>query len=610
MAAQGWKRVGGICRRWIGTICETWMEGALMLEPMAWAAAMQAQAEWEDEVIDVPVLIVGAGPTGLTSSVVLSRHGVPSLTVERHPGTTIYPRAIGINVRSMEILRSLGLETKVLDASFEALHTVARSRTLIEPEPELAPWFATPDTDISPCAWTTCSQFALEPILLQDAVSQPGAEVRFNTQFVSLQQLPDGVRAVIENRTTGRRSEVRCQYVIAADGARSALRQQFGIGLEGTGELGHFVNIHFRARLAERLPHRPAFLHRVENEQMDGLFYTTDGDSRWVLATGYKPEHGEHPEDFTDDRAVRLVRQGTGISDLAVEIIGTSPWTAQADVAMRYRDGRVFLAGDAAHRMTPAGALGMNTGIQDAHNLAWKLAAVLQGWAGSGLLDTYEAERRPVAQANALRSATLLGGGLLDVDRTRIPATGGGGVALAYDLGFAYSSAAVASDGPVAAPDSSGDFVPSARPGCRAPHLWVRQRGRAVSTIDLIGDGFTLLVDEAETRWGSAVRAIAASMHVPARVEMVRPVDEGAWRSLMGVASTGAVLVRPDGHVGWRCDAVPFDPAAKLADVLQQLLQLRAGGHHDRVPAPALNGHDAARVGTGMPVALQGVPAM
>lgn len=562
MAAQWWRQA-------LAGAVNTWVEGSLACDPMAYAASLD-QTTASDDVIDVPVLIVGAGPTGLVASCLLSRLGVRSLTVERHPGTTIYPRALGINTRSMEILRSLGLEAAVRRAAFHAVTVMARSTTLMDPHPEISPSFATPPSDASPSEWTTCPQLELEPILLHDAASHPEAEVRFNTQMISLRQTADGVHACIQERTSGRRTEVRCRYLLAADGARSSTRQLLGIGLEGPGELGHNVNIHFTAPLAERLPHPPNFVHRVDNEQVRGLFFPT-GERRWMLVLGYNAERGESAEDFTEERCIGLVRAGSGIADLPVEIIGISPWTAQGDVATRWRDGSAFLAGDAAHRMTPAGALGMNTGIQDAHNLAWKLAAVLRGWAGEELLDTYESERRPVACANMERTVTLLTHNMVDT---------GCRTARDFDLGFEYASGALIADGAPQA-ESDGDYVPSARPGRRLPHAWVRARGRCVSTLDVIGPQFTVLVGETDRRWRNASRTVNKTMGVPVRCAALRAAGARSARDLMGISPTGAVLVRPDGHVAWRCaelaaDARAEDAAQALGGALGRVLSIAA----------------------------------
>src|SRR5258708_2288036 len=259
----------------------------LMNEPTPYAIVMSAQrAAKETSVIEVPVLVVGAGPTGLTTSILLSRWGIPSLTVERHPGTTIFPRAIAVNTRSMEIFRSLGLDERIRQAGFRALPFVARSRTLIDPEPDLSPSLGTPPTDVSPAEWTTCSQLALEPILLDEATSHPIADVRFGVELHSFRQSVEGVRAQLVERESGRAIEVSCRYVVAADGARSTVRRLLRVGMAGFGELGDNVNIHFLAPLMQRLTHPPIFLHSVNNERASGVIYATHGRRRWGMAAG------------------------------------------------------------------------------------------------------------------------------------------------------------------------------------------------------------------------------------------------------------------------------------------------------------------------------------
>ena len=513
-----------------------------------------------DEVVEVPVLIVGAGPTGLTASIALSRFGVPSLLVERHPGTSIHPRAIGINTRSMEIFRGFGLQERVNAVAFAADPYVARSTTLIDPAPVLSPSLgAPPADDVSPALWTTCSQFALEPVLRQQAESYTTtARLRFHTELVSFERHDDGIRARIEHRDNGRRTEVRCHFLIAADGANSLVRERLGIALEGAGVLGHNVAIHFESSLIHHIPHRPVFLHSVENERARGLFFTTDGASRWVFNTEYRPDAGEAPADFTAARATQLIRDGSGVPDLDVAVRVVLPWVMRGDTAARSRAGSVFLAGDAAHRLTPAGGLGMNTGIQDAHNLAWKIAAVLRGWAGDGLLDTYEAERRPVAAANVERSVSLAAAGLLPAEHPIIPSFSAR-TALDFDLGFGYRSAAIVSDGS-AAGEAAGDYVPEAKPGYRAPHTWLDGGGSRISTLDIIGEHFTLFHGGDGSTWEAAAARAAASLSVPVRVQTLRGAARADWPELFGISRAGAVLVRPDGHVAWR--RAESDPAA------------------------------------------------
>ncbi|TMB90926.1 MAG: hypothetical protein E6J45_07780 [Chloroflexi bacterium] len=252
-------------------------------------------------------------------------------------------------------------------------------------------------------------------------------------------------------------------------------------------------------------------------------------------------------------------------------------------MATRWRSGRVFLAGDAAHRMTPVGGLGMNTGVQDAHNLTWKLAAVLQGWGDQDLLDTYEAERRPVARYNVERSVSLMSAD------GRSPAEVGqsdGHTNLSVDLGFGYQSGALVSEGADTAPAGAGDYIPAARPGSRVPHVWLSEGRRRLSTLDLMGPSFTLLLGERATAWQQAASDAAARANVPLRTRRLGMARHADWASVFGIGDTGAVLVRPDGHVAWRAPVAVRDATARFADVLDMVLG-HAGSRRvdDYVPA-------------------------
>lgn len=532
--------------------------------------------EQVEAVVEVPVFIVGAGPTGLVASVLLSRFGVPSLTVERHPGTTIFPRAIAINTRSMEIFRGLGLYERIRAAGFDAEPRVAASSTLIDADVALSPSLGTPPTDISPAEFTTCSQFGLEPILREEAESYTSATLWFNTELRGFEQHGDSVRCVVVDRDTGRRTEVRSRYVIAADGANSFLRAQLGIELVGPGVLGHNVAIHFQAPLIQHLPRKPIFLHFVDNDRAHGLMFTTDGASRWVFNAGYNPADGESPDDFTTDRAVRLIRDGSGVPDLDVEVRAIIPWEAHGDMATGFRAGDVFLAGDAAHRTTPAGGLGMNTGIQDAHNLAWKVAAVAGGWAGASLLDTYEAERRPVAQANVDRSVRLWTTGFRSI---ALPGSAPprGRTAIDFDLGFAYRSAAIAADG-ADVETGDGDYHPDARPGFRVPHCWLGTGGARVSTLDLPGTHFVLFHGGADEGWDDAARVAASRLGAFVRTQSLATAERADALQLFGISRSGAVLVRPDGHVAWRHAGAAAQPATQVYDALSLAVGREADG--------------------------------
>ena len=492
-------------------------------------------------VIEVPVLVVGAGPTGLSASLLLSRHGVESLTVERHPGTSIFPRATGINARTMEIFRSLGVEADVRRAAFTAVRRIATSGVLVGGEASSMPMPVDTAAALSPSAWTSCSQYELEPILARAAASRGTARLQFGTELIEFEQTDRGITAKIVDRATDRMSEVRCRFLIAADGARSRIRERLRIEMQGPGALMENLSIHFRAPLRQLLGQEPDFLHFVANGP--GVFAPTDNESRWMFAVPAR--------ELTPIQAIELVRAGSGLPDLEVEIMGMVPWTMQADWAESWRSGDVFLAGDAAHRMTPAGGHGLNTGVQDVHNLCWKMAAVLQGWAGSQLLDTYQAERLPVARFNATHSVALIGGDPHANDRSDAD----------IDLGFVYESPAVI-------PDENP--VTTARPGTRAPHMWMGSEFRT-STLDLFGPRFTLLAGSQDGAWCQAAETISRDRGIPMTH---RKMFGHRWHSLYGVGETGAVLVRPDGHVAMRRAAAAADHPAELGAAVRAILAI------------------------------------
>ncbi|MDQ2942849.1 MAG: FAD-dependent monooxygenase, partial [Candidatus Dormibacteraeota bacterium] len=446
------------------------------------------------------------------------------------------------------------LQEDVRQASFEAEPRIAFSSVLIDENPRVSESFHPEGSDVSPAEWTSCSQKELEPILLRAAASHPLARVRFGTELLGFEDAGGEITAQIGDRATSEVSQVRCRYLVAADGSKSFVRESLGVGMTGAGVLGHTISVHFSAPLKRHLPRKPNFLQFVQNESVFGIFIATDGDARWVFAVPYDPDQGQSPDSFTPQRAAELVRKGAGLPDLEVEVAGIVPWTMQADSAACWRLGNVFLAGDAAHRMTPAGGLGMNTGIQDVHNLCWKLAAVLQGRAGSDLLDTYELERRPVAEYNVARSASFITG-------NDDPRSG-----LDVDLGFTYASSAIVPDGSNPSHSVSGDYEPVARPGSRAPHVWLRGGRPQTSMLDLFGTHFTLLAGPRGGSWRVAAGEVANQVRIPMLDQTV------AWPSVYGIEESGAVLIRPDGHVAWRQPATIPNPAMELRRILSIVL--------------------------------------
>jgi putative polyketide hydroxylase len=538
----------------------------------------------------VPVLIVGGSLVGLSTSLFLGRLGVRHTLVERHAGTSIHPRGRGNNVRTMELFRAAGVEPGIRQAAATLAdnHGILQTPTLVGDAGE---WlFREIDAGgglarFSPSSWCLCSQNDLEPVLFEHA-QQLGGDLRYGTELMSFDSDPSGVTAVVKSRQTGEHTTIRADYLVAADGPRSPVREQLGIGQSGPGDLFHNVSITFRSRrLADVVGDRRFIVCYLTNPDADGALLPVDNQENWVFHAPWHPEHGETLEEFTDERCAEHIRRAVGVADLDVEVTGRAPWHAAQRVARSYRAGRVFLAGDSAHEMSPTGAFGSNTGIQDAHNLAWKLAAVLGGWAGEGLLDTYDAERRPVAEATSARAAAR------SVEHSHPgfappPGAGGGGGGgpqrgiLNVALGYRYPQGAVVGTDP-AAPVVPERLDLSGEPGSRAPHVAVRHRGERISTLDLYERSLVLLSDADEpSGWHEAAVRLAEAMSIPLTSYRVgegsdaelTPEGDTDWSAAHGTAPGGAVLVRPDGFVAYRSPGPVPDAESALRQVLTTLL--------------------------------------
>ena len=533
---------------------------------------------------EVDVLIIGGGPVGLTASILLSRFGVSSLLVERHPSTSIHPKARGINARTMEIFRQCGVEEAVRAAGLPPDRTglIVWSHSLAGEELERrVPWRARGEAlRISPVRACTCAQDDLEPVLRRHAESAGAGTLAFDTELAAFEQDASGVTATL--RAGGGETHVRARYLIAADGARSRVREALGIAMHGTPALYRSINILLNADLRPWTAHRPAALYFIEQPGLKATFLTINGTNRWGFLINNLPADGAGDE-YTPERCAAVVRQAAGVPDLDVTILGAVPWVAAALVAERYRGGRVFLAGDAAHHMPPTGGFGLNTGVQDVHNLAWKLAAVLQGWAGPALLDTYEDERLPYGRAiteQSLMNARSLGRG--GPEATAKPAASFARPEFLNELGMifgaTYESSAVVPDGtpPPKVENPITDYAPSARPGHRAPHAWLQRAGAQVSTLDLIGGRFVLLAGADGAAWCDAARAAARTHDVALEAVSVGEQEdpEGGWRALCEIERDGAVLVRPDGQVAWRSRSAAPGTDAELRRALRRVLSL------------------------------------
>ena len=526
---------------------------------------------------DVSVLIVGGGPVGLTASIHLSLFGVDSLLVERHPGTAKLPKARALNARTMEMYRQIGLEDDIravaMPARFSGMVLWAESLAGKEIK-RLQPGRGTADNRaLSVSANCGCSQDILEPVLRQRAESFGAGRIRFGAELGEWECAGGGVRATIQDPATGT-EQVRARFMIAADGSQSRIRGQLGIARHGERDVYDSVNIHFRGDLTRWVTERPAALYLIEQPELRGTFLTINGTDRWGFLVTSLSHYGFTPAQFTPEFCTGIIRRAVGSADLAVEVLGVSAWNASALVAERFRAGPVFLAGDAAHEMPPTGGLGLNTGVQDSQNLAWKLAAVLRGDAGDALLDTYDAERRPVGEA--VTHASLLNA--LSMGRTARQTQAVlprkeflNEIGLVF--GARYESAAVVPDGtPVPIDDPVQQYVPSASPGCRAPHVWLTRGSERLSTLDLFGRGFVLLTSPQGAAWRDAV----ARAHTP-RIESVvigeeTRAQDADWLGAYGLDEDGAVLVRPDGHVAWRSRSQGADPARALSAAVDAIL--------------------------------------
>ncbi|MEU3726643.1 FAD-dependent monooxygenase, partial [Streptomyces sp. NPDC031705] len=463
--------------------------------------------------VRVPVLVVGGSLVGLSTSLFLSRHGIGHMVVEKHAGTSVHPRGRGINARTMELFRTAGVEPAIRKeaSALEANQGILQTQALIGGEHKWLIKAVDPTGALarfSPTGWCLCSQNNIEPVLAAQSRAQ-GADVRFSTELMSFDQDATGVTALVKDRETGEHLTVRADFLIAADGPRSPVREALGIRQTGNGELFHNVSIVFRSeRLAEALGDLRFIVCYLMRPGADGALLPVDNETQWVFHAPWHPETGETLEDFTEERCTAQIREAIGVPDLDVEIGGKAPWHAAERVAEQYAVGRVFVVGDAAHEMSPTGAFGSNTGIQDAHNLAWKIAAVLNGSAGPRLLDSYEEERLPVARATSerasARSAEHSHPGYVP------PPTMGGGPGsgvLTTAMGYCYPRGAVLGGDP-SRPVIPEDMRLRGDVGTRAPHMWLTRAGERISTLDLYERSFVLL-SAPGTPWREAARQAA-----------------------------------------------------------------------------------------------------
>ncbi|ACU72782.1 monooxygenase FAD-binding [Catenulispora acidiphila DSM 44928] len=510
-----------------------------------------------EDTSHTPVLIVGGGLVGLSAALFLRYHGVDCVLVERREHPSELPRSRGVHVRTVELFRQIGIEEHVQHVARSALKAGAfggarMGKTLMDstdlPMDGVRRGIG---ADPSPSSFCFCPQVLLEPVLA-DLARERGADVHFGAELLELRQDADHVTATVNGHT------ITADYLIAADGAGSPIRETLGIAGWSLPSLHHYVNAYARVDLAETVQGRTFSQCEIVNDDVRALILAKNNTDEWSFHLEYDPR-AETLRDYPPDRCADLVRAAVGRSDLDVEILAASTWDDGVHVADEYRRGRVLLAGDAAHRHAPWGGFGANTGIADAHNLAWKLAAVLAGHADSPLLDTYQTERRPRAvlaaeQARARTDFLARYGIATHQNRDDVARHIDSGAIMTR---YRYASSAVC---PGADTQEQGWVNElTAQSGTRLPHMWLKSGDAEVSTLDLCGPGFAIVTTATTDDWDRAAQSAAArtgltvSVHRIGQAANLVPV-EGDWAEATESPADGALLVRPDGHVAARTD--------------------------------------------------------
>ncbi|HVM98427.1 MAG TPA: FAD-dependent monooxygenase [Candidatus Acidoferrales bacterium] len=557
--------------------------------------------------IETTVLIVGAGPTGLTAGILLSRLGIDHRIVERRSGPQRAPAAHAVNARTFEIWRQAGVDMDAIFAAAKHPRDAGSVYWVTRLGGEILgrlPYERQGDEvlEVTPTPLRNLSQHRLEPILL-DSLTRAEKPPHYLQQWESSEQSDARVVSQVREIETGKVLEIHSRYLIAADGAGSPVRKSVGIQPIGPDRIQGFMMIHFEANLRSIVADCPGVLYWVSDPSCSGTFVAHDIDREWVFMHAWDPDN-ESVENYDFQRCERIVRRAIATDDVKLTIRTVGPWMMTSQVAERYRAGRIFLAGDSAHRFPPTGGLGLNTGVQDAHNLVWKIAAVEEGWAGPELFDTYEQERQPTARYNAEQSfqnaVRLLevpqamgtndtperarenfAAMLADPARRSEVSAAINNQAEHFDmlglqLGYSYEAGAVASDGTEEKRPANPvrELIPSGRPGSRLPHAWVGVDQCRISTLDLVeSDGLTLIIGRNGSTWMSA----AQRLRLPIRtLQIGKEIDDPTdwWTQVVEMKSDGALLVRPDQHIAYRSKSAAAKPSAALREVCSAILRL------------------------------------
>lgn len=577
-------------------------------------------------MITTDVLIVGSGPAGGAASLFLSTYGVDNIVLTRYGWTANTPRAHITNQRTIELMRDMGIEDQIVDngTAHELMGQTAFCTSLAGEEiGRIRTWGTHPRrladyTEASPCLPCDLPQTLFEPILVSTAASR-GAQLRFNTEYLSLEQDDDGVTATVRDRLSDTTYQIRAKYLIGADGGRSKVAQDIGLPMAGAMDIEGSMNIVFEADLSRYVAHRPSVLYWVLQPGAQiggigaGLVRMVRPWNEWLIVWGYDISQ---PAPVVDEAmATEIVHNLVGDDTIDVKLKSTSVWSVNHMYAEKTSKGRVFCMGDAIHRHPPSNGLGSNTSIQDAYNLAWKLALVLKGQAAPELLQTYDAERAPIAKqivdrANKSRNQfgqifralgmtpdaptgrtiesrkddTPEGAAQREELRQAIELKDYEFNAHGVELGQRYKSSAVFEDGTPEPPyerDHELYYHPTTWPGARIPHCWLTRGTDTVSTLDVVGKGrFTLLTGIGGDAWVKAARSVSEHLGVPIEPYVIGPGRElddlyGDWARVREIPDEGCLLVRPDAHIAYRSFEQPDDPTEALTQAISAVLGRR-----------------------------------
>ncbi len=522
------------------------------------------------------VFIVGGGPSGLSMALLLNRFNIDYVLVEQNLTTTTHPKARGTWVRTMELFRQWGVEDRVVRRGLpDGATGFAFVESMSGREYGRVP--REPDLGQSPTWKCTISQDVVEEELLIAARQDARGKIYQGVEYVGHEEDENGVTVTTSDVRSGHKQVYHAKLLIAADGAGSVVRRRVGIEMRGPASLAVMSNDYWQADLSHLPIVRQMGAFRIAPAQLGvpvGTILNTNGCDKWLTVS--KLADGDaQVEPPSDDEVVRVARAHTGIPNLEVKIINRSVWRVTKQIADRYSKGRTYLIGDAAHRFPPTGGYGMNTGIQDAHNLAWKLALVLTGKASIALLSTYDVERRPIGHANADFSLgnslrfRLMDEAFKTSNEAQIEFWIRDAVhhshSIGLGLGFSYEQGAVISDGTVHRGLVTNLYRPSDRPGGRYPHLWL-DLARKRSTLDLFDTRFVVVHGPKSGDWAQAAKEAGERLGIVIDTFRLDAVDP---RDGLEMGMRGAVVVRPDGHVAWR---TPGGEGESLTTVLGRVM--------------------------------------